>query len=88
MLNYMECAYRIVLATTAKCDRDGLTMKLPILLRMSTPLILADYSWLVKRGSADDQMRLWSISLDEDGFRSCTVLIFNARDGPALTTIL
>lgn len=52
-----------------------------ILVLMPTPFILTNYSGLLLLGSAEDQTRVWTISLSEYVFMSSAMFVIGARNG-------
>lgn len=85
MLNYLICAYRIVLSNIAKCCHRGFSNEVPILLFVPMTYILAHYSGLVIRGSADDQTDVWTVALTEYVFMSGSMLVINVQNGVCLS---
>lgn len=65
--------YCQVLSWWARCE---------LLSRLFVPtaLILACCKWLVIWDSADDQTRVWTVTLSEYGFMSRTIFVINAWD--------
>lgn len=79
-MSSVACGHRIALNITAASlyGRRSMNQRANLFAWL---LVLAKYSDVAMRGSADSQTKIWTITITEDMFMAWAIFIVNSRDG-------